>query len=103
MLKHLLAASVIAFAALTVSAAETPSAALPRPDVSHDGNVTIAAHWNGHGGIHRYRHFGHFHRRVFLVGGTVYGYGGGCAWLRHRALVTGSPYWWHRYRWCLGS
>src|SRR5215467_9412266 len=30
-----------------------------------------------------------------------YAYGGGCAWLRHRALVTGSPYWWQRYRWCL--
>jgi hypothetical protein len=101
MLKHLLAASVIACVALAFSAAETPSAALPRPDVPHDGNVTIAAHWSGHGGFRRYRHFGRFHRRVFFVGGTVYG--GGCAWLHHRALVTGSPYWWHRYRWCLGS
>jgi hypothetical protein len=27
---------------------------------------------------------------------------GGCGWLRHRALVTGSPYWWHRYHECLG-
>lgn len=25
-----------------------------------------------------------------------------CAWLRHRAIVTGSRYWWRRYRWCRG-
>ena len=43
-----------------------------------------------------------FARRVFFVGAPVYGYYAGCAWLRHRALVTGSPYWWQRYRWCLG-
>lgn len=23
-----------------------------------------------------------------------------CGWLRRRAIVTGSPYWWHRYRMC---
>jgi hypothetical protein len=23
-----------------------------------------------------------------------------CAWLRRKAIVTGSPYWWRRYRWC---
>src|SRR5262249_56273308 len=43
-----------------------------------------------------------FPRRAFFVGAPIYAYGGGCAWLRHRALVTGSPYWWRRYRWCLG-
>ena len=25
-------------------------------------------------------------------------YGNHCAWLRHQAHVTGSPYWWRRYR-----
>jgi hypothetical protein len=30
----------------------------------------------------------------------VYGYRHRCAWLRHRAIVTGSPYWWHRYWRC---
>ena len=28
--------------------------------------------------------------------------GGGCEWLRQRALVRGSPYWWRRYRVCRG-
>src|SRR5262249_53999198 len=52
--------------------------------------------------VHRFhRHF--FVRRAFFVGAPLYyAYGGGCAWLRYRALVTGSPYWWQRYRWCLG-
>src|SRR5215813_435626 len=44
-----------------------------------------------------------FHRRVLFVGAPIYAYSGGCAWLRHRALVTGSPYWWRRYHWCLGD
>ena len=48
----------------------------------------------------------HFRRGAFFVGAPIYtygyAYGGGCAWLRHRALVTGSPYWWRRYRWCRG-
>jgi len=43
-----------------------------------------------------------FVRRAFFVGAPVYGYYAGCAWLRHRALLTGSPYWWQRYRWCRG-
>jgi hypothetical protein len=30
-----------------------------------------------------------------VIGGTR------CTWLRQRALVTGSPYWWRRYRLCL--
>ena len=30
-----------------------------------------------------------------------YGYGyGGCGWLRHLALIIGSPYWWDRYYTC---
>ena len=60
--------------------------------------------------FHRPVFFHRFHRRVFVrsaffVGAPIYAsyaYGGGCAWLRYRALVTGSPYWWQRYRWCLG-
>jgi hypothetical protein len=90
MLKRLLAASALALAALTFSAAETPSAALPRlgaPAASP--------------GFWRFRGPYRFHRRVF-IGAPVYAYAGGCAWLRHRALVTGSPYWWRRYRWCRG-
>jgi hypothetical protein len=46
-----------------------------------------------------------FVRSAFFIGAPLYGYyayGGGCAWLRYRALITGSPYWWQRYRWCRG-
>lgn len=25
-----------------------------------------------------------------------------CGWLKRRAIHTGSPYWWHRYRACRG-
>jgi hypothetical protein len=32
-----------------------------------------------------------------------YGYVPGCAWLRRRALDTGSGYWWRRYRACIGA
>jgi len=51
---------------------------------------------------HRVAFVRRFPRRAFFVGAPIYAYGGGCAWLRYRALVTGSPYWWRRYRWCLG-
>jgi hypothetical protein len=35
--------------------------------------------------------------------GPSYGYGPvSCGWLRRRALDTGSPYWWRRYRACAG-
>jgi hypothetical protein len=45
------------------------------------------------------RHFGR--RGVFIEGG--YGYvPGSCEWLRRRALASGSPYWWRRYRACTG-
>jgi len=47
---------------------------------------------------------GHHHRhgvRIFVAGPGFYGYGGSCHWLRLRALETGSPYWWQRYRFCL--
>ena len=48
---------------------------------------------------------GHHHHhgiRLFVGGGPgFYGYGGSCRWLRLRALETGSPYWWKRYRFCM--
>ena len=44
-------------------------------------------------------------RRPYVRAYPYYGYstyGGGCEWIRQRALVTGSPYWWSRYRACRG-
>ncbi len=39
-------------------------------------------------------------RRVYA--GPVFIAGSGCEWLRQRALVTGSGYWWRRYYLCRG-
>lgn len=39
-------------------------------------------------------------RRVHA--GPVLVAGGSCEWLRRRAIITGSPYWWRRYRICRG-
>jgi hypothetical protein len=59
---------------------------------------------HGHG--HHSRHFIHRHGRHF-VWGTGIGfwfydgyYYGNCAWLRQRAIATGSSYWWDRYNSC---
>jgi hypothetical protein len=101
MLKRLLAASALALAALTFSAAETPSAALPRLAAPAAADAVTTVRWHGHPGFWRFSGPYRFHRRVF-IGGPVYAYAGGCAWLRHRAVVTGSPYWWRRYRWRRG-
>jgi hypothetical protein len=107
-----LATSVLGFAALALTAFATPSAALPRTDLqNHENPVTLVRH--GHGGHGHAGHFHHrgfrfahhryFHGRRFVRGGVIVsGYGGGCWWLHHRAIVTGSPYWWHRYRVCRG-
>jgi hypothetical protein len=53
-------------------------------------------------GPHHHHHHGHG-IRIFLGGGG-YGYadyGRSCRWLKLRALETGSPYWWKRYRFCV--
>ena len=50
-------------------------------------------------------HGHHHHRhgvRILIGGGPgYYGYGSSCRWLKLRALETGSPYWWKRYRFCV--
>jgi len=107
MLKAVLAASALIMSALTLSAPQASAAVQPHLSKATT-NVVSTVGWGHHRGHHfapfRHRHFGHFHRRGFVIGAPVYAYsyGGGCGWLRHRALVTGSPYWWHRYRLCRG-
>ena len=61
------------------------------------GPLTSIAVAHGH---HHHRHG----LRIFVGSGPGfygYGYGGSCHVLRLRALETGSPYWWKRYRFCL--
>lgn len=50
--------------------------------------------------VHRHRHW-HRHRwhrgprfAIYIGGGPR------CSWLRRRAIITGSYYWWRRYRAC---
>lgn len=75
--------------------------------------------FRGHSGIRSGVYFGgknwgghrHHHNRRFFYGapfvgyygGYGYGYDGGygdCGWLKRRAIVTGSGYWWRRYEAC---
>lgn len=51
--------------------------------------------------IHRHRYHRRWHRgpRFGIYIGPAYR---SCAWLRHRAAVTGSRYWWRRYYRCRG-
>jgi hypothetical protein len=79
------------FAARSFSGrAFAPSRFVGRPSFAYAGN--------------RHRHF----RRAFVgvplaYGAYSYGYGGGCSWLRYRALETGSRYWWSRYYDCVNG
>lgn len=59
--------------------------------------------WRGnHGGYGHHYGYGHRYNRgggiVLRFGNS--GGGGGCYWLKRRALDTGSRYWWHRYNEC---
>jgi hypothetical protein len=90
----------------------------------HPGAIARGDGGRGHGdrfvkrhdrGDHRFaeRHdrndFDRFHHRhrVFRNGVWVWVYGpsyayNDCWWLRRQALITGSPYWWSRYNYCVG-
>ena len=59
-------------------------------------------------GYIRHRHHRHFGRAFAIgvplaYGAYAYSYGGGCSWLRYRALETGSRYWWSRYYDCVNG
>jgi hypothetical protein len=106
MIKLMLAVSALA-AALALPV--VPAQAVPLPQVERPQSEVIAVgrrhvrHRSHAPRVHRHRHYG-FRRHYGFIGGPVYihryHYRGGCRWLRHRALVTGSSYWWHRYRAC---
>jgi hypothetical protein len=48
---------------------------------------------------HRDHRHGHFVNGVWVWYGAPYA-SNDCSWLRHRAIATGSPYWWSRYHEC---
>ena len=57
--------------------------------------------WREHqgGNGHRYGYGHRYHRNGIVLRFGDSG-GGGCYWLKRRALDTGSRYWWHRYHEC---
>jgi hypothetical protein len=84
-----------AFAVTMLAGAAIPGTVIP-------GGVTSAEARMGHYGHRHHGHHGyrrHFYGPVFAVAG---GYGGGCYWMKQRAINTGSPYWWNRYNECVG-
>ena len=58
--------------------------------------------WSGKYDNHH--HYGHYRRYGYYpwYGLPLYSYGGDCTYLYRRAVVTGSAYWWDRYRRCSG-
>lgn len=80
------------------------AAGLPRIDAAGASGVTLARgrHYGGYGGArHTYRPYFYARPvpRVYAYAGPVYGYSrSNCGWLHHKAHVTGSRYWWNRYR-----
>jgi len=58
-------------------------------------HLRSARHFRAH------RHFrGRKHFHVHRFYGARISIGHSCRWLRHRAIVTGSRYWWRRYYQC---
>lgn len=84
-----LSLTALAFGATLVAGATLPGAASPA-----EAKIVIK-HFKGHG-----LHF--HHHRHFIAPVVVASYGGGCYWLKRRALATGSIYWWDRYNACTG-
>jgi hypothetical protein len=88
------------------TAALMASAVLESAEARRGHGGGRAHFYGGHRGIHyvpmypRQFHRNYFYRGPSYVYSGVGYYGGGCAWLRHRALATGSRYWWHRYHAC---
>jgi len=78
-----------------------------------EGHMMGGDHMGGRhmaSGDHMHGHYDHYGRNVFVLGALGYGnewgydgygYYGDCGWLRHRAAITGSRYWWRRYQACL--
>jgi len=73
----------------------------------HYGNHTATRdrnqHWaegdgKHHHGRHHYRRY--YNPDIFVYGGGGYASYDDCDWLRRKASLTGSSYWWRRYKEC---
>jgi len=73
------------------------------PRVSHFTGRFDHGHHFDHEHDHLHNRF--VRNRFFFAGGWwpyYYDYGYNCWWLRRKAVITGSPYWWRRYDLCVG-
>ena len=130
MLKAMFAAVAVAAAVMVSPAGIKPAEAVPavKPDVAKTSLKVDVRKRRGYRGFKRYRGRGfrryrgvrRFHRgrrygRRFYrhrrfrpyryyygvpYAGYYYGYGSSCRWLKRRAIITGSSYWWRRYHAC---
>ncbi len=99
-----LAAAILGGALLLPS---TVQAGVPVPERSIEKAEAVVqvrrggGHFSGGGRSYGYRHYGYrpvYRRPAIYFAAPVVAYGGHCAYLRHKAHATGSPYWWRRYR-----
>jgi len=65
----------------------------------HSGGVR---HFKGGGGGYKHHGRRHYSRGLWIAPIITYGYYASdeCAWLKRRAIATGSRYWWNRYYEC---
>ena len=106
MTRLMLAVAALA-ATLALPVSSSSAATLPRIEAPHNDTLAVRHRHFGHRFhgprvfYHRPHRFRHFHYGLLLAPPVYYSaHRGGCAWLRHRAVVTGSPYWWRRYKQC---
>ena len=95
-------AAGMALTAIPVSAAEyhKPGMTAPHGNVvqGHDAGRHMGRHFD-HDGHPNFRR--HFRPNIYFAPVYSRNYdGGGCYWLKRKALWTGSRYWWHRYNEC---
>jgi len=93
-----IAISTAAIAATGTSASAMTGAPLIQQAVTQSGDTAEIIQVKRRGGRRHRR----FHKRFFHGHWGHYGhyYGGGCYWLKKKAMYTGSHYWWKRYKYC---
>jgi hypothetical protein len=113
-MKKLFAAAVLMSAALMLAGAHDPVDARHGGGHGH-GRGGSPGHFRGgghHFAVHRVRHarfavrrrhvrLRRVHHRRFVAARYYYYGRRHCRWLRYRAIVTGSRYWWWRYWRCV--
>lgn len=103
MLKSILVASALAISALMVPTG--PATAVPPVSKIETPDAKVEVGRRDNRRLNRDRRRRGWQRRQgfrLYFGPRYRYYGRRCTWLRHRARVTGSRYWWRRYRRCRG-